>query len=71
VFGVRQGGAVQVATTVLKVVRLLAIAVLGFLFVQADTFGGFNPSGQSVYGALSAVAAAAVISASAASTAGS
>jgi basic amino acid/polyamine antiporter, APA family len=55
-FGVRQGGAVQVVTTVLKVVPLLAIAVLGFFFVKADNFGGFNPSGESVYGAISAVA---------------
>jgi APA family basic amino acid/polyamine antiporter len=56
VFGVRQGGVVQLVTTVLKVVPLLAIVVLGFFFVNVDNFGGFNPSGGSVYGALSAVA---------------
>ena len=55
--GVRQGGWAQVITTVLKLVPLLALAVFGLFFINADNFGGFNTSGQSAYGAVTAVAA--------------
>lgn len=57
ILGVRQGGVMQVVTTVLKLVPLLALAVFGLFFINADNFGGFNTSGQSTFGALSAVAA--------------
>ncbi|MER6591112.1 amino acid permease [Micromonospora purpureochromogenes] len=57
VLGVRQGGLMQLVTTVLKFIPLLALALVGIFFVSADNFGGFNTSGQSGYGALTAVAA--------------
>jgi APA family basic amino acid/polyamine antiporter len=57
VLGVRQGGAVQLVTTVLKFLPLLALALVGIFFISGDNFGGFNRSGQSGYGALTAVAA--------------
>jgi basic amino acid/polyamine antiporter, APA family len=56
-FGVRPGGIVQVVTTVGKLLPLLALAVIGIFFVSADNFGGFNTSGTSAFGAVSAVAA--------------
>ena len=55
--GVRQGGLVQAATTVLKLVPLVAIGVVGVFVIDTGNFGGFNTSGDSNYGALSAVAA--------------
>ncbi|HEX2355511.1 MAG TPA: amino acid permease [Micromonosporaceae bacterium] len=55
--GVRQGGIVQGVTTVLKFVPLLALALVGLFFIDGANFGGFNPSGQSGYGAITAVAA--------------
>jgi APA family basic amino acid/polyamine antiporter len=54
--GVHRGGVIQVVTTVLKLVPLVAIALFGLFFIDLDNFGGFNPSGESAYGALSAVA---------------
>jgi APA family basic amino acid/polyamine antiporter len=57
ILGVRQGGMVQAVTTVLKLVPLLGLAVFGLFFINVDNFGGFNASGQSTFGALSAVAA--------------
>jgi APA family basic amino acid/polyamine antiporter len=54
--GVHRGGVMQVVTTVLKLVPLLAIALFGLFFIDVDNFGGFNPSGESAYGALSAIA---------------
>jgi APA family basic amino acid/polyamine antiporter len=55
--GVRRGGWAQVVTTVLKLVPLLALAVFGLFFIDIDNFGGFNTSGQSAYGAVTAIAA--------------
>jgi len=43
--GVREAGRVQLVTTVLKLVPLLAIATLGFLAFDASHFQPFNPSG--------------------------
>ncbi|HET6213851.1 MAG TPA: amino acid permease [Micromonosporaceae bacterium] len=57
VLGVRQGGVMQLVTTVLKFVPLLALALVGVFFISADNFGGFNTSGHSGFGALTAVAA--------------
>jgi APA family basic amino acid/polyamine antiporter len=57
ILGVRQGGVVQGITTVLKFVPLLALALVGLFFIDGANFGGFNPSGQSAYGAITAVAA--------------
>jgi APA family basic amino acid/polyamine antiporter len=54
--GVRRAGVVQTATTALKLVPLLALAFLGLFFVHRSHFTPFNPSGQSTFGAVSAVA---------------
>ncbi|HEY8546670.1 MAG TPA: amino acid permease [Acidimicrobiales bacterium] len=55
--GVRQGGLVQAVTTVLKLLPLVLIGVVGVFMMDTGNFGGFNPSGDSAYGALSAVGA--------------
>lgn len=46
IVGVREAGVVQVLTTVLKLVPLLAIAVLGFTRFDAGHFVPFNPTGK-------------------------
>ncbi len=55
--GVRQGGLVQAATTVLKLVPLLAIATIGLFFVKSGNFHPFNASGTSAFHAVTAAAA--------------
>jgi APA family basic amino acid/polyamine antiporter len=56
VSGVRSGGLVQAVTTVLKLVPLVAIAVLGLFFIEADNFTPFNASGDGAFGAVTAAA---------------
>ncbi len=60
--GMRNTGAFQVVTTVLKFVPLVFMATVGLLFVKADNFGPFNASHQSAPGAISAAAAIALFS---------
>ncbi|GGO99570.1 transporter [Wenjunlia tyrosinilytica] len=60
--GVRNMGAFQVITTVLKFVPLVFMATVGLLFIDARNFGSFNSSGQSALGAISAAAAIALFS---------
>ena len=55
--GVRKAGFVQVVTTVLKLVPLVAIATLGLLFLNLDNFTPFNMSGKSPFSAVTATAA--------------
>jgi APA family basic amino acid/polyamine antiporter len=55
--GIREAGAVQVATTVLKVVPLIAIGTIGLLWIEPARFTPLNPSGQPLLPALSGVAA--------------
>ncbi|MGD9796972.1 MAG: amino acid permease [Acidimicrobiia bacterium] len=55
--GIRQSGGVQVVTTVLKLVPLVAIATLGLLSFDSANFGPFNASGDSTFGALTAAGA--------------
>ncbi|WSQ12615.1 amino acid permease [Streptomyces sp. NBC_01231] len=55
--GTRWVGTVQVVSTILKFVPLLLVATVGLFFVDADNFGPFNASGDSVPGALAASAA--------------
>ncbi|QKE62852.1 amino acid permease [Aquipseudomonas campi] len=55
--GVKEAGAVQVLTTVLKLVPLLLIGVLGWWWVEPDHFAVLNRSGQSDLAAISAAAA--------------
>ncbi|MBK3574431.1 amino acid permease [Streptomyces sp. MBT65] len=60
--GVRNMGAFQVFTTVLKFIPLLFMATIGLLFVDPHNFGSFNASGQSAMGAISAAAPIALFS---------
>jgi APA family basic amino acid/polyamine antiporter len=55
--GVRQGGLVQAATTLLKVVPLAAVALLGLFWLDGGNFSPFNVSGDSNFGAITAAAA--------------
>jgi len=55
--GVKEAGFVQVLTTVLKVLPLLAIGLLGWLWQQPDHFTPLNVSGKSDLAAVSATAA--------------
>ncbi|RRR86110.1 APC family permease [Streptomyces sp. RP5T] len=60
--GVRNTGAFQVITTVLKFVPLVLMATVGLLFVDPDNFGAFNAGDRSALGAISAAAAIALFS---------
>lgn len=52
--GVRTAGGVQLVTTILKLLPLVAIGTLGFLYFQAEHFVPFNPSGQPAGAAVTA-----------------
>ena len=54
--GVRSGGIVQAATTVMKLVPLAAIALLGLFWMDGGNFSPFNASGDSTFGAITAAA---------------
>jgi APA family basic amino acid/polyamine antiporter len=60
--GVVTSGKVQVVTTVLKLIPLLAIAIGGLFFIRFENFHPFNISGGSVYDAINATAAIAMFS---------
>lgn len=55
--GVKEAGAVQVLTTVLKLVPLLLIGVCGWWWVDGANYATINRSGQSNLSAISAAAA--------------
>ena len=55
--GVRQAGGVQVVTTVLKLVPLVAIAFVGIFWIHSANFEPFNASDSSTYSAVSGAAA--------------
>jgi APA family basic amino acid/polyamine antiporter len=55
--GVAEAGFVQIVTTVLKLVPLVLIGTLGFLWIDGANFTPFNTSGQSDISAISAAAA--------------
>jgi APA family basic amino acid/polyamine antiporter len=55
--GVREMGAVQVVTTVLKLVPLVAIAFVGIFWMDSANFEPFNASDSSTYSAVSGAAA--------------
>ncbi len=57
IVGVRQAGIMQVVTTVLKLVPLVAVGTLGFYYFRVDNFVPFNLSGQAVPSAVTATAA--------------
>ncbi|MEZ4701325.1 MAG: amino acid permease [Rhodothermales bacterium] len=52
--GVREAGSVQLVTTILKVLPLIAVALFGFFSFNIDHFQPFNPSDSSPFVALSA-----------------
>lgn len=54
VLGVREAGRVQLVTTVLKLLPLVAVALFGFFAFQPGHFQPFNPSGESPIGAVTA-----------------
>jgi APA family basic amino acid/polyamine antiporter len=54
VSGIRRAGMVQLVTTILKVLPLLAIGLFGLIYFQGDHFVPFNPSGRSAGGAVMA-----------------
>jgi APA family basic amino acid/polyamine antiporter len=57
VLGIKKMGIFQVVTTVMKLVPLVALALLGLFWVNWDHFVPFNSSGQSAFGAILAVGA--------------
>src|SRR5689334_13141043 len=56
IFGVRQGGLVQAATTLLKLLPLLAIAIVGLFYIDSGNFHPFNVSTGSNFHAITAAA---------------
>ncbi|MCU1453205.1 MAG: amino acid permease [Acidimicrobiales bacterium] len=60
--GIRNMGAFQIVTTVIKFVPLLFMATVGLVFMKTANFGAFNVSGLSARGAISAAAAIALFS---------
>jgi APA family basic amino acid/polyamine antiporter len=55
--GVRQAGIMQVITTVLKLIPLLAVGILGLMYFEPANFSPFNLSGGSTFSAITATAA--------------
>jgi APA family basic amino acid/polyamine antiporter len=54
--GVKEAGVVQLVTTVLKLLPLLAIGTLGLFYLDTAHFTPFNPSGEAPFTALTATA---------------
>jgi APA family basic amino acid/polyamine antiporter len=52
VLGVHTAGVVQLVTTILKLMPLLAIATVGLFYVDFGNFVPFNPSGSSAFSAI-------------------
>ena len=55
--GVREAGGVQLVTTVLKLVPLVAVGTIGLVFMHRENFTPFNVTGHSTLSAVSATAA--------------
>jgi basic amino acid/polyamine antiporter, APA family len=58
VLGVRQGGAIQVATTVLKFVPLLLIGVIGLFYMHGGNFTPFAPNDHNLWSQFGAISTA-------------
>jgi len=54
ILGVREAGRVQLVTTILKVLPLIAIGLFGFFAFEPDYFRPFNPTGGSPFSAVTA-----------------
>jgi basic amino acid/polyamine antiporter, APA family len=62
ILGAREGGAVQVVTTVLKFVPLAVIGIVGVFFIKGSNFGPWAPNGLGTgKGALGGITAAAAL----------
>jgi len=57
VAGVHTAGLVQLVTTIVKIIPLVAIALFGLFYVNVDNFIPFNTSEQSAFSALTATVA--------------
>ena len=55
--GAREGGRMQLATTLLKLVPLILFGVVGLFYIEPGAYLPFNPSGQSLVSVSSTVAA--------------
>lgn len=55
--GVRRAGSVQLVTTIVKLVPLVAVGTIGFLYFNPDHLRPFNPSGVGAFPAVSATVA--------------
>ncbi len=60
--GVKNMGAFQVATTILKFIPLVFMSTIALFFIKSHNFGAFNASGGSATGAISGAAAIALFS---------
>jgi APA family basic amino acid/polyamine antiporter len=60
--GIATSGRVQLATTILKLLPLLVIAIGGLFFIRIENFHPFNSSGTSAYSAIGATATIALFS---------
>lgn len=54
--GVKEAGKVQLITTILKLIPLVAISVVGLFFIDIDNFTPFNLSGVSAFSAITTTA---------------
>lgn len=61
-YGARQMAWFQNLTVVLKFLPLLAVALVGWFFVQSANFGAFNATGGNLYGAIGIAAGVALFS---------
>ncbi|NMP17903.1 amino acid permease [Thalassotalea sp. Y01] len=55
--GIKEAGRVQLFTTIVKIVPLIAVALVGVFFMQTEHFEPFNLTGDSTFSAVSSVAA--------------
>ncbi|QBY05667.1 amino acid permease [Thalassotalea sp. HSM 43] len=55
--GIKEVGRVQLFTTIVKIVPLIAVALVGVFFMQTEHFEPFNLTGDSTFSAVSSVAA--------------
>lgn len=56
VFGVKVAGMVQLVTTVVKLMPLIAVGMVGLFFLQPENFQPLNLSGESSFSAITATA---------------
>jgi len=58
--GVRTAGKVQLVTTILKLVPLIAVGFFGLFYMKVENFTPFNPGGKPVFSATTSAAALAL-----------